>query len=156
MNKITITTLESMKGVGGKIVAITAYDASFAHLCENAGVDLLLVGDSLGMVVQGYDSTLPVTVDQMVYHTACVVRATEHVLVVADMPFMAYSTTDQALETAARLMKEGGAEMVKLEGGGASARDGALSHRARYSGLWPPRIDAAVGASARWLPGAGT
>lgn len=118
MNKITITTLESMKGVGGKIVAITAYDASFAHLCENAGVDLLLVGDSLGMVVQGYDSTLPVTVDQMVYHTACVVRATEHVLVMADMPFMAYSTTDQALETAARLMKEGGAEMVKLEGGG--------------------------------------
>ncbi len=117
MNKITITTLERMKGAGEKIVAITAYDASFARLCENAGVDLLLVGDSLGMVVQGHDSTLPVTLDHMVYHTACVVRATERALVVADMPFMAYATTDQALATAARLMKEGGAQMVKLEGG---------------------------------------
>ncbi len=117
MNKITLTTLERMKAQGEKIVSITAYDASFARVCERAGVDVLLVGDSLGMVVQGHGSTLPVTVDHMVYHMACVERATERALLVADMPFMAYATTDQALTTAARLMKEGGAHMVKLEGG---------------------------------------
>lgn len=117
MNRKTITTLYKMKTDGEKIVAITAYDASLAHVCEAAGVDLLLVGDSLGMVVQGHENTLPVTLDDMVYHTACVSRVSQQALVVADMPFMSYASTDRALETAARLMKEGGAQMVKLEGG---------------------------------------
>lgn len=117
MTQKTIATLLQMKADGRKIVAITAYDASLAHVCEVAGVDLLLVGDSLGMVVQGHETTLPVTVDEMVYHTACVSRVSRQALVVADMPFMAYATTDRALKTAARLMKEGGAQMVKLEGG---------------------------------------
>ncbi|HHI77397.1 MAG TPA: 3-methyl-2-oxobutanoate hydroxymethyltransferase [Gammaproteobacteria bacterium] len=117
MNRTTITTLQKMKAAGEKIVAITAYDASFAQQCEAAGVDLLLVGDSLGMVVQGHQDTLPVTVDEMVYHTACVARASRSTLLVADMPFMGYATTGQALDTAARLMKAGGAQMVKLEGG---------------------------------------
>lgn len=117
MNRKTVTTLRRMKEEGIKIAAITAYDASQARICEAAGADLLLVGDSLGMVVQGHDSTLPVTVDQMVYHTACVARAGRQALLVADMPFMGYATTERALDTAARLMKEGGAHMVKLEGG---------------------------------------
>ncbi|RMG32606.1 MAG: 3-methyl-2-oxobutanoate hydroxymethyltransferase [Gammaproteobacteria bacterium] len=117
MNRKTVTTLHKMKADREKIAAITAYDASLAHVCEMAGVDLLLVGDSLAMVVQGHENTLPVTVDEMVYHTACVSRASRQALLVADMPFMAYATTDRALETAERLMKQGGAQMVKLEGG---------------------------------------
>jgi len=117
MNKITITTLERMKSEGEKIVVLTSYDASFARLSEQAGVDVLLVGDSLGMVVQGHESTLPVTVSDMVYHTANVARVCERAMVVADMPFMSHGTPQQALDTAGRLMKEGGAHMVKIEGG---------------------------------------
>ena len=117
MNKITITTLERMKSEGEKIVVLTSYDASFARLSEQAGVDLLLVGDSLGMVVQGHESTLPVTVSEMVYHSAAVARVCERAMIVADMPFMSHGTPQQALDTAGRLMKEGGAHMVKIEGG---------------------------------------
>lgn len=117
MSKITITTLNEMKGRGERIVSLTAYDASFARLSERAGVDVLLVGDSLGMVVQGHESTLPVTVGDMVYHTANVARVSERALIVADMPFMSHGTPQQALDTAGRLMKEGGAHMVKIEGG---------------------------------------
>ena len=117
MNKITITTLERMKSEGKKIVVLTSYDASFARLSEQAGVDLLLVGDSLGMVVQGHESTLPVTVSEMVYHSAAVARVCERAMIVADMPFMSHGTPQQALDTAGRLMKEGGAHMVKIEGG---------------------------------------
>lgn len=113
----TVTTLMQMKQQGEKITVLTCYDASFAALQEDAGVDVMLVGDSLGMVVQGQDSTLPVAVDEMVYHTRCVSRRRREALLIADMPFMSYSSANQALETAGRLMKDGGAQMVKLEGG---------------------------------------
>jgi 3-methyl-2-oxobutanoate hydroxymethyltransferase len=115
--KITIKQLLQMKQAGRKISCLTSYDASFTRLAEEAGVEVLLVGDSLGMVVQGRESTLPVTVDDMIYHTRNVSRAHRRALLVADMPFMSYRTPAQALESAGRLMKEGGAHMVKLEGG---------------------------------------
>ena len=114
---ITVSTLQQLKQRGEKFAVLTAYDASFAQLIDEAGVEVLLVGDSLGMVIQGKESTIPVTVDEMVYHTSLVARATKRALVVSDLPFMSYATTEQALTSAARLMKEGGAQMVKLEGG---------------------------------------
>ena len=117
MPKVTITTLEKMKAAGEKIAMLTSYDASFTQQAEAAEVDVLLVGDSLGMVVQGRESTLPVTVDDMVYHTANVTRVAARAMIIADMPFMSHGTPQQALETAGRLMKEGGAHMVKIEGG---------------------------------------
>ena len=113
---ITVPRLHEMKARGEKIVALTAYDASFGALCDAAGVDVVLVGDSLGMVVQGHGSTLPVTVDDMVYHTAAVARGVTHALLLADMPFMSFSDVAQAVRTAARLFGEGGAAMVKVEG----------------------------------------
>ncbi len=116
-DKVTISTLDRMKRAGEKIAVITAYDAGFARLCEAAGADVLLVGDSLGMVVQGHESTLPVTMDDMVYHTAMVKRGSRRAFIVADMPFMSHGTPRQALDSAGRLMKEGGAHMVKIEGG---------------------------------------
>jgi 3-methyl-2-oxobutanoate hydroxymethyltransferase len=106
-----------MKTEGRKISVLTSYDASMTRLIEAAGVEVLLVGDSLGMVVQGRESTLPVTVDEMVYHTHNVARVRQRALLVADMPFMSYRTPEMAMESAGRLMKEGGAHMVKLEGG---------------------------------------
>ena len=114
---ITVSTLQQMKQEGEKFAVLTAYDASFAQLIDEAGVEVLLVGDSLGMVIQGKESTIPVSVDEMVYHSSLVARAARNALVIADMPFMSYATTEQALDNAARLMKEGGAQMVKLEGG---------------------------------------
>lgn len=114
---ITNARLLALKARGERIACLTCYDASFARLLEDAGVEVLLVGDSLGMVMQGQGSTLRVTVDEMVYHTSCVSRAAARALVIADMPFMSYATPERALETAARLMGEGGATMVKLEGG---------------------------------------
>ena len=115
--RITTRTLREMKQAGEKITCLTSYDASFARILEDAGVDILLVGDSLGMVIQGHDSTLPVDLDDMVYHTRAVSSASESALVMADLPFMSYATPEQAMASAARLMKEGGAQMVKLEGG---------------------------------------
>lgn len=117
MGKTTISTLERMKAEGEKIAVITSYDASFTRQIEAAGMDVILVGDSLGMVIQGHESTLPVTVSDMVYHTANVIRVSERAMVIADMPFMSHGTPEQALDTAGRLMKEGGAHMVKIEGG---------------------------------------
>lgn len=117
MSRLNLTHLRMMKTEQNKIAVLTAYDASFAHVLEQAGVDVILVGDSLGMVIQGQESTLPVTVDDMIYHTRNVVRGTESVFVIADMPFMSYANADQAISNAARLMAEGGAHMVKLEGG---------------------------------------
>lgn len=117
MAKTTISTLNRMKASGRKIAMITSYDASFTRRVEAAGVDAILVGDSLGMVVQGHESTLPVTVSDMVYHTANVLRVSERAMVIADMPFQSHGSPLQALETAGRLMKEGGAHMVKIEGG---------------------------------------
>ncbi len=117
MSKITISALDRMKSAGEKIAVITSYDASFTRQIEQAGMDVILVGDSLGMVVQGHESTWPVTVADMVYHTANVMRVSERSMVIADMPFMSHGTPEQALDTAGRLMKEGGAHMVKIEGG---------------------------------------
>lgn len=114
---VTTQSLLRMKANGEKIAVLTSYDASFTSLLEEAGVEVLLVGDSLGMVVQGHDSTLPVTLDDMIYHSACVARAAQHALHIVDMPFMTYTTVAQALDSSARVMREGGAHMVKLEGG---------------------------------------
>ena len=116
-DKITISTLAQMKNRGEKIAVLTSYDASFTAVSENAGVEVLLVGDSLGMVIQGQESTLPVTVADMVYHTRIVARAHRTSLLIADMPFMSYDTLAKALETGKTLMQTGGAHMVKLEGG---------------------------------------
>ncbi|MEJ2309537.1 MAG: 3-methyl-2-oxobutanoate hydroxymethyltransferase [Gammaproteobacteria bacterium] len=118
MNQVTVRTLTEMKARGEKIAVLTCYDATFAHVVEAAGVDVILVGDSLGMVMQGKESTLPVTVDEMVYHTACVARARERCLLMADMPFLSYASVDRAIETASALIQQGGAQVVKLEGGG--------------------------------------
>ena len=113
--KITVNSLAKMKAEGEKIACITAYDASFAECVNAAGADVILVGDSLGMVVQGLDSTVPVTMDEMVYHTRAVAQGNTRALLMGDMPFMSYCTEEQALQNAARLMQEGGAHMVKLE-----------------------------------------
>ncbi len=113
---VTIKTLKNIKIAREKIVALTAYDASFASILDQAGVEVILVGDSLGMVIHGEKSTLSVTVDDMVYHTRAVAKVAQSALIMADMPFMSYSTAEQALHNAGRLMKEAGAHVVKLEG----------------------------------------
>lgn len=118
---VTIRTLAKMKAAGEKIASLTAYDASFAALLDNNGVDLVLVGDSLGNVIQGHATTVPVTVDDIVYHTRTVARGLKRAFLMADMPFMSYPTPEIALHNAARLMQEGGAMMVKLEGSGSQA-----------------------------------
>ncbi|CUA85775.1 MULTISPECIES: 3-methyl-2-oxobutanoate hydroxymethyltransferase [Gulbenkiania] len=116
--RTTVNTLQKMAAEGQKISMLTCYDASFAALLDEAGVDILLIGDSLGMVVQSHDSTLPVTLDEMVYHTRCVARGASRALVLADLPFGAYQESlAQAFASSARLM-QAGAHMVKLEGGG--------------------------------------
>ncbi len=108
-----------MKVAGDKITMLTSYDASFSKVLDAAGIDMILVGDSLGTVVQGHESTVPVTVDDMIYHCRHVLRGSQRAFVVIDMPFMSYATPQQAAQNAARLMTSGGAQMVKLEGGGA-------------------------------------
>ncbi len=116
---ITLPALSEMKKRGEKIAVLTAYDASFARVLDGNGVDIILVGDSLGMVIQGHGSTLPVTLDHMTYHCANVARVTRRAMVMADMPFMSFSSPERALDGAGRLMQEGGAHIVKIEGGGA-------------------------------------
>jgi 3-methyl-2-oxobutanoate hydroxymethyltransferase len=113
---VTVPSLRAMKAEGRRIVMLTAYDATFAAQLELAGIDIALVGDSLGMVIQGHSSTLPVTLDHMVYHTSIVARGVSSTLLVADMPFMADRDVAHALEAAAQLVSEGGAAMVKIEG----------------------------------------
>ncbi len=115
---VTLATLARMKADGEKIASLTCYDASFAVLLDTADVDVVLVGDSLGMVIQGYDTTVPVTMDHMVYHTAAVARGLHRPFLIADLPFMSYPSRDLALAHSVRLMQEGGAKMVKLESGG--------------------------------------
>jgi 3-methyl-2-oxobutanoate hydroxymethyltransferase len=118
MDKVTIHTLKRLKQAGQKICMVTAYDATFARILDDAGADVILVGDSLGMVVQGNDSTLPVTMEQMVYHCRAVTRGTRRAHVVGDMPFLSYQTSPiEAVKNAGRLVAEGGAGSVKLEGG---------------------------------------
>ncbi|NOX08519.1 MAG: 3-methyl-2-oxobutanoate hydroxymethyltransferase [Gammaproteobacteria bacterium] len=113
---ITINQLMAMKQRGEKITCLTCYDASFSRLLERAGVELILVGDSLGMVLQGHDSTLPVTMDDMIYHARCVTRQSGSALYIVDLPYHSYLTVESALQNAQRLMEQGGAQMVKLEG----------------------------------------
>lgn len=114
---VTIDTLRRMKREGERFACLTAYDATFTELLERAGIDVLLVGDSLGMVIQGWESTLPVTLEHMIYHAQAVARARRRALLMVDLPFMAYATPERALDSAVRLMGEGRAHMVKLEGG---------------------------------------
>lgn len=116
--RVTVNTIREMKQRKEKIVMLTAYDYSTAKLVDEAGVPLILVGDSLGMVVLGYDSTIPVTMDDMIHHTRAVVRGAQKAMVIGDMPFMTYHTSvSDALRNAARFIQEGGAQAVKLEGG---------------------------------------
>jgi len=114
--KVTVPRLQAMRDAGEKIAMLTCYDASFASLLDRAGVDVLLIGDSLGNVLQGHATTLPVTLDDIAYHTACVARALPHALVVADLPFGSYGTPAEAFASAVKVMRSG-AQMVKLEGG---------------------------------------
>lgn len=114
---VSLSTLHKMKQAGEKIACLTCYDASFAALLDEADVDVVLVGDSLGMVIQGHDTTVPVTVDDIIYHTRAVARGLHRPLLMADLPFMSYPSKEQALTNSVRLMQEGGAEMVKLESG---------------------------------------
>jgi 3-methyl-2-oxobutanoate hydroxymethyltransferase len=116
--RVTVRTLRRMKTKGERITMLTCYDATFARILDAAGADVLLVGDSLGMVIQGHETTLPVTVDEMIYHCKAVVRGTKRAQVVGDLPFMSYQTTDDdGVRNAGRLLQEGGVQAVKLEGG---------------------------------------
>jgi 3-methyl-2-oxobutanoate hydroxymethyltransferase len=133
MGRISIHKLREYKAAGQRFAMITAYDYPSARLVEQAGIPVILVGDSLGSVVLGYDTTIPVTMDDIVYHTRAVVRATARAIVVADMPFMSYqASADEAMRNAGRLLQEGGATAVKLEGG---ARVAALVARMVESGI---------------------
>jgi len=114
---VTLNTLAQMKAQGEKIACLTCYDASFAVLVDAADADVVLVGDSLGMVIQGYDTTVPVTMDQVVYHCRAVARGLHRPFLMADLPFMSYPSKELALANAVRLMQEGGAKMIKLESG---------------------------------------
>tara|TARA_R110000751_G_scaffold5285_4_gene24323 strand:+ start:748 stop:1539 length:792 start_codon:yes stop_codon:yes gene_type:complete len=115
MKTVTLSTLQAYKQAGETFSCLTAYDASFAHAASQAGIDVLLVGDSLGMVLQGHNSTLPVTIEDIVYHTRCAARGKGHSLLMVDLPFMSNATTERLLQDAAAVMRAG-AELVKLEG----------------------------------------
>ena len=118
MTRVTVDDIRQMKGRGEKIVMLTAYDYPSSRLAEEAGVDMILVGDTLGMVVLGYDSTLPVTMEDMLHHSKAVVRGSQRAMVVGDMPFMSYQTgLDDAMRNAGRFLQEAGVQAVKLEGG---------------------------------------
>ncbi len=133
MSRISVHKLREWKAQGQRFAMITAYDFPSARLVEQAGIPIILVGDSLGSVVLGYDSTVPVTMEDIIYHTRAVVRGTQRAIVVADMPFMSYQANeDEAVRNAGRLLKEGGATAVKLEGG---SRVVPLVHRLVESGI---------------------
>ena len=122
MARLTIRHIQAMKDNDQPITMLTAYDLTSARLAEKAEIPMLLVGDTLGMVIQGHDSTIPVTLDHMLYHCAIVARVTEHAFIVGDLPFMTYQISPaQAMQSAARLMQEGGVSAVKLEGGASIA-----------------------------------
>ena len=142
---VTLPELREMKRRGDRIVVVTAYDASFAAAADAAGIDIVLVGDSLGSVVQGHATTLPVTVDQIVYHTACAARGVRRAWLIADMPFLSARDPATALANARRMIGEGGAAMVKIEGSGwASEVIRALSERdvpvCAHLGLTPQSV----------------
>ena len=142
---ITLSTINKLKKEGEKFTCLTAYESTMASVISKAGVDIILVGDSLGMVIQGYDSTLPVTMNQLIYHLECVVRGNNGSHIMADMPFMSYATDDLGLENAKRLM-QAGANSVKIEGGEWISRMAqALSDRGipvcAHMGLTPQTIN---------------
>lgn len=144
-NKITLSTLRSMPASGEPIAALTAYDYSFAVALDTAGIDLVLVGDSLGMVMQGHASTMPVTIEEMAYHTRCVARGLARAYLVADMPFLSDTDTQLALANAAVLIKQGGADMVKVEANAEQAPIVAALSKAgvpvcAHFGLRPQRV----------------
>ncbi len=116
-HKVTVRRLMEMKQTKEKIACLTAYDASFAQILEKSGVDVVLVGDSLGMVIQGEKTTLPVSVEDMLYHTQCVAKGLTNALLITDMPFLSFTSEEEAVLNAGLFMKQGGAHMVKLEGG---------------------------------------
>ena len=143
--RLTARSLQTMKQAGEKIACLTAYDASFAQVLDSAGADVVLVGDSLGMVVQGHETTLPVTVDDVLYHTRAVSRGLGRALLMVDMPYLSYTSAEQALANAGRFMQQGSAQMVKLEGGAEQA--GIVSRLARHGipvcahlGLQPQQV----------------
>jgi 3-methyl-2-oxobutanoate hydroxymethyltransferase len=146
MKRTTIKHIGDKYRQGERLAMLTAYDATFARLVDDAGVDMILVGDSLGMVVQGHETTIPVTLDDVIYHTSCVVRGTKQALVVADLPFMSYQASGtQAMLAAGRAIKEGGAHAVKIEGGLEMARTAGLMTQAgipvmAHIGLKPQRF----------------
>ncbi|MEI7646300.1 MAG: 3-methyl-2-oxobutanoate hydroxymethyltransferase, partial [Chloroflexales bacterium] len=119
--RTTILDIQKMKDRGERIPVITAYDYTSAQIADRAGVPMILVGDSLGMVVLGYSSTVPVTLDEMLHHTRAVVRGSQQSLVIGDLPFLTYASVAQAVASAGRMMQETGAQAVKLEGGAAVA-----------------------------------
>ncbi len=127
---VNVSTLRKMKDNGEKIACLTAYDASFGLLVDAAGTDVVLVGDSLGMVIQGHDTTVPVTVADIIYHSKMVRRGLRRAFLMADMPFMSYTNPGQALDNAVLLMQEGGAMMIKLEGGAGQLE--IVEHLARH------------------------
>lgn len=116
-SKVTVRSLQDKKRNGEKIVCLTAYDASFANLLDKSGVDVVLVGDSLGMVIQGLETTIPVTVEDMLYHSKAVAKGLTNSLLMVDMPFLSFTTIEEAIKNAGCFMQEAGAQMVKLEGG---------------------------------------
>jgi 3-methyl-2-oxobutanoate hydroxymethyltransferase len=145
MPDVTLTTLQGLKQRGEKIVMLTCYDATFAKTASEAGVEMLLIGDSLGMVLQGHDSTLPVTVADMAYHTACVKRGNRGAMIIADLPFMANATVKQTLNNSAELMRAG-AHMIKVEGAAWLAKEiGLLAERGipvcAHMGLTPQAVN---------------
>ena len=154
--RITVADIAKMRAEGSRIAMLTAYDYPTARIVDEAGIPLILVGDSLGMVMLGYEETVRVTMDEMLHHTKAVVRGTRRSLVVGDMPFMSYGVTEQAtLEHAARFISEGGAQAVKIEGGVRSARTIETIARSRHPGHGPHRADAAVRLRPRRPPRAG-
>lgn len=122
VSPVTLGDLQAMKRQGEKIACLTCYDATFTRVLEAAGIELFIVGDSLGMVLMGYETTLPVSMDDMVYHAANVARAGQHAYRIVDLPSRSYETPEQALANARRLVDEGGADMVKLEGGASKVK----------------------------------
>jgi len=150
MPAITLTTLQSLKQKGEKITMLTCYDATFAHACNEAGVEVLLVGDSLGMVLQGHDSTLPVTTAEMAYHVAAVKRGNADALILADLPFMAYATIEQTMTNSALLM-QAGAHMVKVEGAIVARGLDPSAGRTWHPGVRAHGADTAIGQHPRRL-----
>ena len=153
---LTVLDLLAMKAAGRRIVMLTCYDAVFARLLEQAGVDVLLVGDSLNQVLAGHETTLSTTLDQMIYHAAAVRRGSRRALVFVDLPFLTYQISiPEAIRNAGRVLRRAGAHGVKLEGGGHMAETVASAGGARHSGDRASRSDPAVGPRPGRLPGAG-